>query len=280
MLESLGARVMRNTLGWSWATREGLQMQSQTARTPEPVARQLRQEAAFGCCRCGYPIVQYHHIIPYAEDHHFRPEDMMALCPNCHDAANNGAITVEQQRHHKSRPHNLKRGYAAGLLTVNDRSLQIKMGSNTFVGEGTIIRADMEPLVTLDLNNSGSVEITLNLYDERDKLVASIHKNEWISYDPLPWDINAGYQKLRIRRRKGLVALDLDLRQTPAHLSTSLWWRGHLISVSPSTMCVDRNGLNCQFVGCMFERLSLLFSTSPKPAVKIVHDRTHQTDTS
>ena len=100
-------------------------MQSQTARpTPEPIARQLRQEAGFGCCRCGYPIVQYHHIIPYAEDHHFRPEDMMALCPNCHDAANN-------VRNHRraaktpqiSRPHNLKRGYAAGLLTVNDRSL-------------------------------------------------------------------------------------------------------------------------------------------------------------
>jgi hypothetical protein len=43
-------------------------------KIPAAVARQLRQEAGFGRCCCGVPILQYHHIIPWAAEAHFRPE--------------------------------------------------------------------------------------------------------------------------------------------------------------------------------------------------------------
>ena len=52
--------------------------------TPEKVKRLLRQEAGFGCASCGHPFLEYHHIIPYEKDQHFRPEDMVCLCGNCH----------------------------------------------------------------------------------------------------------------------------------------------------------------------------------------------------
>jgi hypothetical protein len=29
---------------------------------PSEIKRQLRQEAGFGCCICGIPIIEYHHI--------------------------------------------------------------------------------------------------------------------------------------------------------------------------------------------------------------------------
>src|SRR5215469_13568423 len=54
--------------------------------TPASVERQLRQEAGFGCAKCGHPSIEYHHIIPFAEEQHFRPKDMVALCGNCHPA--------------------------------------------------------------------------------------------------------------------------------------------------------------------------------------------------
>lgn len=69
---------------------------------PLPVKRQLRQEAGFGCCVCGLPIIQYHHIIPRAIEEHNRPEDMMIFCPNHHDAATKGAMTESQQRSYKA----------------------------------------------------------------------------------------------------------------------------------------------------------------------------------
>ncbi len=66
-------------------------------RTPEPVARQLCQEAGFGCCKCGVPIIEYHHIIKWSVDQHFRPEDMMVLCPTHHDEAGSAMDEAEQR---------------------------------------------------------------------------------------------------------------------------------------------------------------------------------------
>ena len=210
-----------------------------TRKTPKPIAQQLRQEAAFGCCKCGHPIIEYHHIVPFANDHHFRPEDMMVLCPNCHDAANKGAITLEEQRQLKLNPHNIGRGYASGFLALNNKSLIINMGSNIFKGGGTLIQADTIPLVALYLNKYGNIELTIKLYDQQNKLMLSINKNEWVSGDPSPWDISAGYQKLIIRKKKGQVSLDLNLTQEPIFLKADLWWKGHLISISPSSLRVD-----------------------------------------
>jgi 5-methylcytosine-specific restriction endonuclease McrA len=54
---------------------------------PAHVKRQLRQEAGFGCCVCGYPFYEYHHIREFALDSHHDPKDMMVLCPNHHHQA-------------------------------------------------------------------------------------------------------------------------------------------------------------------------------------------------
>ena len=41
---------------------------------PDRIKRQLRQEAGFGCCKCGFPIYDYHHIVEFSEEKHFRPQ--------------------------------------------------------------------------------------------------------------------------------------------------------------------------------------------------------------
>ena len=81
--------------------------------TPEPVKRESRSHAGYGCCRCGFAIYQYHHIIPYSEEQHFRVDDMMILCPNCHSMATDGALTIEEQRAIQSNLFNISRGYAS-----------------------------------------------------------------------------------------------------------------------------------------------------------------------
>lgn len=37
-------------------------------QTPETVKRVLRQEAGFGCCKCGLLIYEYHHIVEYTTE--------------------------------------------------------------------------------------------------------------------------------------------------------------------------------------------------------------------
>jgi hypothetical protein len=82
---------------------------------PAAVDRQLRQEAGFGCCRCGNPIFEYHHIIPWAVEAHFRPEDMMVLC-FYHHREFGTAMPEAEQRTYKSRPYKIQHGPAGGLL--------------------------------------------------------------------------------------------------------------------------------------------------------------------
>ena len=84
-------------------------------KTPAAIARQLRREAGFGCCACGLPIIQYHHIVEWSEDQHFRTQDMMVLCPLHHDQATKGAMPEAEQRRFKAKPYNVQRGLAQGF---------------------------------------------------------------------------------------------------------------------------------------------------------------------
>ena|SRR6187549_3320286 len=93
---------------------------------PAAVARHLRQEAGFGCCVCGLPIYRYHHIIPYREEPHFRPEDMVLLCPNHHAEADSRAMSEEQQRAYKQAPRNIEEGVSKGLVTYEDSGLRLR----------------------------------------------------------------------------------------------------------------------------------------------------------
>jgi hypothetical protein len=110
----------------------------------------------------------------------------------------------------------------------------------------------------------------MSLYDQQDRLILLIENNEWLSGNPSPWDIDASYQKLEIREKKGQIALDLNLKETPIRLRARLWWKGHMISISPLSLRVDRTALDTQFVGCVFQRYCISFRTVPEPAVAIV----------
>src|SRR5262245_46462191 len=78
---------------------------------PVEIQRQLRREAWFGCCRCGSPFVEYHHILGIARTGH-QAAEMMLLCPSCHHLATVGALDETEQRKLKTLPFNRRMGYA------------------------------------------------------------------------------------------------------------------------------------------------------------------------
>ena len=106
---------------------------------PQRVKRQLRQEAGFGCCLCGYPYIQFHHIVPWAEDQHNRSEDMMVLCARCHHLATTGALTEADQRKFKDRPKNIVDGEVRGLLHVNQKELVVQVAGGTSIETPTLL---------------------------------------------------------------------------------------------------------------------------------------------
>ena len=105
------------------------------ADIPEPVKRQLRQEAGFGCVRCGLPIIEYHHIIERAVESHNRPGDMMAVCPLFHSEITSGAVTEAEQRRWKANPVNIEAGSVDGALVSTARNPVIVAGSVDLVND-------------------------------------------------------------------------------------------------------------------------------------------------
>lgn len=127
-------------------------------RVPSSVARQLRREAGYGCCVCGFPVFEYHHIVPFSVEPHFRPEDMMVLCKNCHGRATAGAFPEREQRDAKARPRNIRAGVAQGQLQAQG-SRYPRIGSMLFIGEGPLLIVDGLPLLSLFRQN-GSIELS------------------------------------------------------------------------------------------------------------------------
>jgi hypothetical protein len=195
--------------------------------TPRPVARQLRQEAGFGCCVCGKPIITYHHIVPWADDHHFRPDDMMVLCLEHHDQADKKVISEAEQRRFKAKPYNIEHGRPGGLLKVNQGSFAADFGGIIVANDGPFLSIDGEALVSL-YRAEDRLEISLKLFSQNDDLLVEIERNEWISGDPLPWDIEADWQTLTLRERARRISLSIDASENPVRITGEFWKSGEL----------------------------------------------------
>jgi hypothetical protein len=200
------------------------------------VELRLRQASGFGCCRCGFPVIQYHHIILNSVEHHNRPEDMMVLCPICHDMATKGAFTMEEQRNFQRQPHNIQRGYSTGLLRTHQDYPAVQVGSVIIVGNGPIIVIDDEPVLSLEIGEQGQLLLTATLKNEDDEVLALIERNEWIGGSPGTFDLHADYQKLKINYRERGVALRLDARGEPMQMRARLWHNGALVDFRPSNI--------------------------------------------
>jgi hypothetical protein len=232
---------------------------------PSQVKLELRKEAGFGCCRCGLPIYQYHHIIPFEREEHFRPEDMMILCPNDHAAATEGALTELEQRNYKNQPFNIARGHAAGQLKSNQTFTAISLGSNQFVGDGCLIKIDGEEILKLALDSNSQLLLSVKLYGQNNSLLAHIDNNEWVSGDPLPWDIESSFQRLTIRSMKRDIALSVNLHSIPAQLRASLWKNGQKVELSPDKILVDGIMVrNVRFMGLCFVGLNFELDSRQK----------------
>jgi len=198
---------------------------------PAPVARTLRQEAGFGCCKCGFPIIQYHHIVEYSLDPHFRPEDMMVLCPTHHDQATQRALPEREQRALKAKPFNIVQNRARGSLAIAQDYCAVRVGSVELVGEGFTMSVDDEPLLRLDVSPDGYLAISATIFDHDDVLLATVAGNEWESGRSLPWDIIAGWQRVTLRQRTRDISLEVDARHYPVKVRARLHRHGVLIDL-------------------------------------------------
>ncbi len=211
---------------------------------PEVVKRILRVEAGYGCCVCGHPIFQYHHIIPYNIDPHFRPEDMMILCPNHHDEVK--VMSEGDQRAFKEKPFNFTRNLVNGNLHVKQDNCDLKLGNSTFSsGPGTIIKIDNEHLLSVRQTSHGTLLLNVKLYDAKNELVAEIVDNEWVARTNVIWDLEYSYNLLIIRSALYKISLKINASVFPIEILGKLWFNNQLITLQKSKMKIG----NAQIIG-------------------------------
>jgi len=226
---------------------------------PEPIKRIVRQEAGFGCCKCGLPIIEYHHIVRDSQ----KPEDIMLLCPTHHHEATVKAMLEQEQRLCKANSFNIKAGYVEGMLKVNQDTPVINVGTNQFIGEGDFLLVDGENLLSIKVNG-GRLELSMKLYDQNDELVAEIKSNEWISGDELPWDLESSFQWLRMRRKLGDVELEIDARRYPFDVRADMWRKGVNFQLRPDAIMFNSVKTSVGFKNICFVAIRLEADTLNK----------------
>jgi hypothetical protein len=199
-------------------------------RIPAVVERQLRQEAGFGCVRCGHPCVEYHHIVQWHEEQHFRPEDMVAVCGNCHGFFE--CQGRDRQYGFKMAPLNVAQGAFKGLLEYDRRSLVFRVGGNWYEDIPTILKYRDVPLISCRLQDNQAL-VSLNVFNAAGKLVFEVRDSEVVFRLGNLWDFECKKNIAIARSGPRDIALKMDFSGADACIEGSLWAGGQQIRLGP-----------------------------------------------
>lgn len=209
---------------------------------PSEVKRLLRQEAGFGCCRCGHPFIQYHHIVPWAEDQHFRPADMMVLCGQCHPLCTVNAIPQSDQRALKARPKNIVDNLVRGMLFVNTSELSVNLaGGKAIETPNLLVLSGQKVLSAKRDSEHGRVLISASIHDQTGNVVASLIDNEWSMIPNAMWDFETYPLHSTIRLAPREIAFAVDVRNDEVNLRGKWFHRGSVIEFTPTRAIVGTN---------------------------------------
>ncbi|PGS99418.1 HNH endonuclease signature motif containing protein [Bacillus cereus] len=204
---------------------------------PSNVALQLRQEAGFGCCKCGCPIIEYHHIVPWEECQHFDPQHMMVLCPTCHTAIGKRERNVQYTI--KNNPYSQQQGKVGWKIPLLNSTIQIQMGGKLFIGAGQVLRIDDNRLLELHVDSQGLLEISIDLKDENGVLLATINENQWESDLTNVFDVQHTESKLEIKAEQHKISLKITMIDSVIGISGHFWSNGQHVNIQSSRVSIN-----------------------------------------
>jgi len=219
--------------------------------TPSAVQRQLRQEANFGCCRCGLPLLDNAHIIPYHITHEFRPEDMSALCPTCHRIADDGQYSEKYLRELKANPRN-KTSVAERFL-IEGEKLVLNLGGNKFIDSPRILTINDFDIITMGLETGGYITFSLSLFDIKHNLIAAIVENKWIVNTSMLWDLEYKPRQLKIRNASRQLSFTMKIEGGEVFVTGKLYYLGKAIIVTNDELMINEVPHFGKMKNCVFE---------------------------
>jgi hypothetical protein len=211
-------------------------------RPPADVARALRRESRFGCAICGSPFLTYHHIVPWEEERHFRTEDMMALCPNCHARVGSGRMTKDKQYNYKHNPARLRDNTVNAMLEFSIPLHTFVVGGNQFTKCPDLIFINDLPLFSWRVTEFGFT-VNANFMDKLGNTLLCISEGEITTMTDLVWDFEFKFNIIKIRHRQRDLFVCMDLRQSPGSITGSFFVGRNKIIASGSRLSYFGNSM-------------------------------------
>ena len=180
---------------------------------PAEIARQLRQEAGFGCVICGCSLITYEHIINFSDVDQHRVEDMAVLCENCHGKVTRKQLSKEYVRQKKGNPKALEDGFAHDIFFATSEQPTVTIGNFTMRNIGIHLMVGSDPIIHI---KGPSVEgepalLNLMLADESGFKIVEIVDNQWrVNRDN--WDVETNANRMTFRKRKGCITLEIEFQ--------------------------------------------------------------------
>lgn len=162
-------------------------MSQNISRTP-PVAviRELRQEVGFRCPvdignePCGSPYLTWHHFDPpWRDEHHHRPEGMVALCQEHHRKADAGAFTAEQLRRLKDEGA-VRAEMVQGRFDWMRRDYLSIIGGNAYLRTPVPLELEGKPAIWFNRNDREEMLLNFDFSVEGEQPRVSIRDNFWM----------------------------------------------------------------------------------------------------
>lgn len=177
------------------------------------IARQLRQEAGFGCVVCGCSLITYEHIINFSDVDQHRAEDMAVLCENCHGKVTRGQLSKEYVRGKKANPKALEDGFARDVFFTCSEQPTVILGDTEIKDVETHLMIGHDPIIWIKApdDEGGQVRLNLALSNKSGSRILEIVDNEW-RVNKANWDVETTANRMRFRKSKGNISLEIEFQ--------------------------------------------------------------------
>ena len=182
---------------------------------PADVRREVRRRSKFGCvvCRDGFCI--YEHLDDYVGVEVHDPARICLLCESCHGRITRKQWSKDRARlayEHVQAQSREEAGEPRGPLDFHAGQVELAIGDLLYVpAVACVLRYFGEDLIRLRPGLPGEPgTISAVFTDTNGNAVLELDENAWVgSLDA--WDIDVEGQRITVRQRAGVIALQLRL---------------------------------------------------------------------
>jgi hypothetical protein len=176
---------------------------------PSSIKLQLRQESGFGCAACGNILIEYHHIVPWAQCHDHDPNHMVALCATCHDWY--GKSNRKDAYEVKKNPFNKSQKYITNKFINRSGNIKYRVGKIHLNDCNPFLQLYSHEILSI-YNHEGIFSINAFFPDTNFNPELKIFENHLHVRSDALYDVQFRGDFLKIQKNKGRTFLMIDFR--------------------------------------------------------------------